>query len=195
MNQALAETSDEDLMVQYAAGDDTAFRLLFERYVPIVSALVRRTIRSTADVQDVVQQVFVRLHRARHDYRPERAFRPWLTTIALNLRRDLGRKAYRRRETALDVSPSSHAKVTPPGIERFHAADALNHAMETLSLRNREILELHWFEGFSFAEVADVLGMSKSAVKVAAHRSYKVLRSELYDHSGGDGIGGDGRDA
>jgi RNA polymerase sigma-70 factor, ECF subfamily len=194
MNQASTESSDEDLMIRYAGGDEIAFRMLFHRYAPIVSALIRRTIRSTADVQDVVQQVFVRLHRARHDYRSDRAFRPWLTTIALNLRRDLARKAYRRRETGLDTMRAEAKASSGHEIERFHAAQALRGAMDKLSARNQEILELHWFEGFTFGEVAEILGMNRSAVKVSAHRSYKVLRREIEAQNSAAHVGGDGRD-
>ncbi len=58
-------------------------------------------------------------------------------------------------------------------------AAALRKALATLSDGQREVIELHWFEGFSFPEVAQIVGASLSAVKVRAHRGYKVLKAEL----------------
>ncbi|MEZ6186739.1 MAG: RNA polymerase sigma factor [Planctomycetota bacterium] len=172
------DASDEALMSRYVDGDPAAFAELFERYGPRLTALFRRGLPAHVDVSDLVQQTFLQIHRARHDYRPGLPLRPWVVTIALNLRR----KHYRvlsRAAQELVVDPSDSGETERRGLERSERAEALHRALEELRPNQREVLELHWFEGLPFAEVARVVGASLSAVKVRAHRAYEALRKTL----------------
>ncbi len=172
--------NDEELMAAYAAGDDAAFRELFLRYAPVVSALIRRDFSRSEDARDLVQQVFLQLHRARRDYRAGAPFRPWLVTIALNVKREHLRRLGRRREAALELAP--HEEAEPPPDRDAKARDvAVNAALARLPENQRDVIVLHWFQGLSFPEIATVVGAKVSAVKVRAHRGYVALRTLLHD--------------
>lgn len=170
-------SSDEELMVAYVEGDEQAFRELFDRYSDRLHRLMTREGIPEEKAGDLVQQAFLNLHRARHDFDPDRSLRSWLYTIALNLRREYFRRMGRRRETPVEEFPAQGR--APERIERLEDAQAVEHAMETLSEKRRTVIELHWFEELTFREIADALGISRSAAKVRAHRAYKEMRENL----------------
>src|SRR5258706_12214080 len=97
------DRDDEQLMAAYVAGDAAAFRELFERYAPLLISMIAAQPGTRNDVADLVQQTFLQLHRARHDFDPRYKRRPWLLTIALNLRRQEARRKYRSPEGPLEL--------------------------------------------------------------------------------------------
>ena len=180
--------SDEELMAAYVAGDQAAFRALFDRWAAPVFALARRRLPSDADARDVVQQTFLQLHRARADFAPGASLRPWLFTIALNLVRERHRRAGRRKESSLEAEsvPEPSAPPSPTLGEGDGEARRVRAALAQLPAAQREVIELHWLEERPFPEIAELVGASLSAVKVRAHRGYERLRAIL------GGIDGDG---
>jgi len=171
--------TDEELMAAYVAGDERAFRELFSRYAPILQRVLRRELAQSEQVGDLVQQTFLHLHRSRLDFEPGRKLRPWIFTIALNLKREYFRRGKRRRETSLDREGVPEPAVPPRGQEQSDAARELGPALAKLPNDQREVIELHWFAGLSFPEVAESVGASVAAVKVRAHRGYVALRRAL----------------
>lgn len=176
-----AERSDEALMMAYVDGDALAFAELFHRYTPRLRRVLLWQVPVRAEVDDLIQQTFLQLHRARRDFDSAHSFRPWLFTIAFNLKREQLRKRKRRPEVALDASAPEPR--TDSGEGRSHAALALDLALVRLPVEQREVIVLHWFGGLSFAEVASAVGASTAAVKVRAHRGYLALR-RLIDEPG-----------
>lgn len=175
---ASREPSDEELMRRYAdRGDRAAFEALFRRFAPRLLAYFRRTTRSDTTAQDLTQQTFLQLHRARRDYRRGAAVRPWLFTIASNVRRDHVRRTLRRPEQALEADRHPEPSVAPATTTARERV--VRRAVEALPEGQREVLLLHWYEGLSFPEIARALGLGTSAVKVRAHRAYKALRLSL----------------
>jgi RNA polymerase sigma-70 factor (ECF subfamily) len=165
--------TDEALMQAYAAGDASAFHELFRRYAPRLLALFR--CGGSQDASDLVQQTFLQLHRARTSYYPEAPFRPWLMTIARNLRRDHFRRL-RRRPIGTEefagqsmIAPGSSAEVV---LELKRALRALRD----LPAREREVIALRCASGLSVAETALQLGSTEAAVKARAQRGYRRLR-------------------
>lgn len=170
--------SDEELMLRYRQGEREAFRSLFERYAPLLHRVVSRDLRDPARVDDLVQQTFLQVHRARFDYDAAQPFRPWIFTIALNLKRETLRTRARRGE--LSGYPDGREPSVPPaGQHRVEARRTVAWALERLPGDQREVIELHWFQGLSFAEVARCLGIGAVAAKVRAHRGYSSLRALL----------------
>jgi RNA polymerase sigma-70 factor, ECF subfamily len=166
--------TDEELMAAHIAGDGAAFRELFDRYAPILLGVLRRSLPRPDDARDLLQLTFLHVHRARADYRPGAPFRPWLFTIALNLRREHFRRVARRPEEPLDEESAAAVPPSDPtDAARVHAA------LSVLPESQREVIVLHWFAGLSFPEVASVVGASVPAVKVRAHRGYERLRAIL----------------
>jgi RNA polymerase sigma factor (sigma-70 family) len=171
------ELSDEQLMQAYTGGDRRAFEELFSRYAPRITRLLRRDVAPTEDADDLVQQTFLQLHRARRDFRPGASVRPWLYTIAFNLKRQYFRRRGRKPETSLEGAPLQDARGRDPEAAIYDAQ--LRAALKTLPEPQREAIVLHWFEGLSYAEVAQIVGAKESAVRVRAHRGYGKLRELL----------------
>lgn len=170
--------SDDELMGRYAAtGERVSFEQLFMRYAGRLHAYFVRNLGPGPHAQDLVQQTFLHVHRARRDFRQGAPFRPWVYTIAANLRRQHVRRALRKPEAQLDPERHPEPSVSP---QASSATDrAVRRALDSLSESQREVVVLHWYQELSFPEVAQVVGASTSAVKVRAHRAYKKLRDIL----------------
>jgi RNA polymerase sigma-70 factor, ECF subfamily len=168
--------SDEELMLAYARGEDAAFRELFARYAPILSRISQRQIGRPADASDIVQQTFLQLHRARHDFDAAMRFKPWVITITMNLGRDLLRRRSRWRESDVDAQV---LVATDPEKPDEEAQQKVRAALAKLPRDQREVIELHWFEELSFNEIAEIVGAKPGAVRVRAHRGYEALRRVL----------------
>lgn len=184
--------TDEELMASYVSGNAAAFDELFARYAPLLLRVMGYMLWRKEDARDLVQETFMQLHRARRDWRVGAPLRPWLMTIALNLKREHFRKDKRRREDPQDGhGMTAPEPVAPPPPENM---SDLKDALAQLSHDQREAIVLHWLEGLSFQEIADITGASTSAVKVRAHRGYLRLRELLVDEPGAR-AGGKTRDA
>jgi RNA polymerase sigma factor (sigma-70 family) len=171
----VADPSDEALMRRYVAGEQAAFGELFARYAPRLTRLMRRDL-GDQDADDLVQQAFLQFHRARFDFKEGAAVRPWLYTIALNLKRQQFRRLGRKRDTVLEEETLAHAGGDPEAALR----DAqLRAALDALPEPQREAIVLHWFEGLTFPEIAQIVGTKLGAVRVRAHRGYRRLREIL----------------
>ena len=174
------EHTDEELMVAYARGDAAAFARLFSRFSPLLLGVMRGGMRDEETARELVQQTFLQLHRARRDYKPGQPLRPWLLTIAYNLKRDHFRRKTRRPEVGLESAPEQVNGRTPAqALERHGRARKLRAALSRLPDDQRQVIELHWFGEVPFAEIAQTVGSSVGAVKVRAHRGYKKLRGLL----------------
>lgn len=166
-------------MAAYVAGDEAAFQELFHRLAPILLRVMEKQLQTREDANDLVQQTFLQLHRARNDFKPGAKLRPYLFTIAINLKRELFRRAKRRPEAPLELDGRSDPSMGPRGQEKAEAARVLRHALLAIPEDQAEVIALHWFEGLSFQEVSEVVGASLSAVKVRAHRGYAAMRRTL----------------
>lgn len=165
-------------MNAYVRGDERAFKALFDRHSPVLLRVMRHQLRKPEDARDLVQQTFLQLHRSRHDFRDGAALKPWLFTIAMNLKREYFRRAGRRPEAPISPDAPEPA-VAPRGQERVDAQDELAFALAGLPEEQREVIALHWLAGIPLPEVADLVGASLSAVKVRAHRGYAAMRRAL----------------
>jgi len=161
-------------MAAYVAGDRAAFRELFDRYAPLLLSLMKRGLDSREDARDLVQQTFLQLHRGRGEFYPSGELRPWLFTIAMNLKRQYFRGLSRRGGQPcelMEVEGESGA-----GIEVQTEVAWVRSLIEDLPADQRDVIVLHWFEGLPFQAVALTVGASLSAVKVRAHRGYVAMR-------------------
>lgn len=174
----MAERTDEELMAAYVGeGSRAAFAELFRRYADRLHGLFMRFIGSPDAASDLVQQTFLHFHRARADFTLGRPVRPWLYTIALNVRREHLRWRSRKKETSLD--PLVHGEPTAEPQASTASERLVQRALAELTEQQREVIFLHYYDDLSFPEIADLLGASLSAVKVRAHRGYEKLREVL----------------
>ncbi|HHO54278.1 MAG TPA: sigma-70 family RNA polymerase sigma factor [Deltaproteobacteria bacterium] len=176
----MGDRTDEDLFAAYVAGDVAAFQILFARYAPLLTRLMLRDVRRRQEAEELVQDTFLHLHRSAGDFRPGAKLRPWLMTIALNLKREHFRRKLRRPEVSLELDGRMDPPAEPGWIaERHDARRQIELALASLPEKHREAIVLHWFAGLSFPEVAEIVGASLSAVKVRAHRGYKLMKSTI----------------
>jgi RNA polymerase sigma-70 factor (ECF subfamily) len=166
-------------MGRYADGDVRAFSEVYDALAPVVTGCMRRwTGPSHAD--DLCQQVFMKVHRARHRYRPGAPVGPWILTIARNLAIDELRKRGTRKEHLTREGALPDIGEMPPEPEsNAETVEAVRAAIAQLSPSQRRVVELHKLEERSFAEVAEMLGINEGAARVRAHRAYGRLRKIL----------------
>jgi len=171
------------LMTAAQAGDAAAYDALLRELLPHLRGFVHRRLFDREAVEDVVQTIFLSLHRARHTYRSERPFGPWLHAIARNAVVDQLRARGRRpQELSLgdDGVPEPRAPLAEPPAEGVASlSPELAGALAELPSSQREAVELIHVEGLSVAEAAAQVGVSRGALKVRAHRGYKALRARL----------------
>ena len=160
------------LMALAQGGDRAAYEALLTALARAARPLAAR--RLPADrVDDGVQNVLLAVHRARHTYDPARPFGPWFLALALHRLTDTWREVHRATRLQADaVEPWAWPEI-PEGHE------ALLEAVSVLPARQRRVVELLKLEQRSVREVARILDMSESAVKVTAHRAYRSLRRTL----------------
>jgi len=171
-------------MAAYIAGDERAFTRLFSRVAPKVHAFFLRSFRDESVADELLQTTFLKIHRALQSYRPDLPFRPWLFTVAAHVRRDEWRRRYRLPETggeealyaADQAAALSAARARESAQDRF--SDLLA-ALDALPEMHRTIIQLHRYEGMTYAEIAQVLGSTSGAVRQHAFRAYESLRRTL----------------
>jgi RNA polymerase sigma-70 factor, ECF subfamily len=164
-------------MGRYVDGDAAAFTQVYNALAPIVRRChARWSGPNTAD--DLTQQTFLRVHRARDSYRQGSPVGPWVLSIARHLSIDSLRKRGRSKETLTRMGALPDRGVGPAA-DRLEVAAAVRSAVADLPAAQRAVIELHKLEERSFAEVADRLGIKESAARVRAHRAYNSLRAAL----------------
>lgn len=170
-------------MVAAQQGESAAYERLLRELLPHVRRQVQRRWFDASGVEDVVQNVLVSIHRARHTYRPERPLLPWVNAISRNAVVDALRERGRRaqREVSLDAPGVAEpaAPESPAGARRAELQPELQQALERLPAAQRQAVSLIHLEGLSVAEAADRAGVSRAALKVRAHRGYRALRAWL----------------
>jgi RNA polymerase sigma-70 factor (ECF subfamily) len=158
-------------------GDAAAYDRLLRSILPPIRRLVSRQLRDPSGVDDVVQDVLISIHRARHTYRPERPFGPWMRTIARNAVIDAHRVRSTRLRREVKIDELEVAADTPePGAGLGGLSPELTEALAQLPPNQREAVELLHIHDLSVAEAAERVGVSPGALRVRAHRGYKALR-------------------
>jgi RNA polymerase sigma-70 factor (ECF subfamily) len=184
------DAPDEDarLMLALCAGDGAAFDQLFRRWSAPLLRYLERMLGDAAAAEELVQEVFLRVHGARERYQPQARFSTWLYRIATNLAlNELRRPRRRRPHASLDEPEAPELAADPPAAEGQLDASRLSQRvvqeLAALPERQRAALCLAAVEGLSYAEIAGALEISESAVKALVHRA----RVTLADRIGGLG--------
>jgi RNA polymerase sigma-70 factor (ECF subfamily) len=175
----MAPDADAALMLAFQRGDEGAFRSLFERHARAMVGFCFHFVRDGARAEELAQDVFVKVHRARDRYRPSARFKTFLYRIASNhclneLRRGeyAARAAERAAEGRADPDALASAGPDPEAAAQGAALErAVAALLERLPDKQRAALVLCRFEGLSYEEIADVLETSVSAVKSLVHRA------------------------
>jgi RNA polymerase sigma-70 factor (ECF subfamily) len=186
--------TDEELMMRFAEGDQSAFVALLRKYRPQLMEFAKHMTRNCETAEDIVQEALLRVVKARDTYRPEAKLSTWLYTIVRNLCYDELRK--HRRQVSLEGMLGDPATVEdrlgdaalrrPPPAARPDVAAArkelselAEEAMLSLSAEHRVVIQLRISEGLGYAEIADRLSCSPGTAKSRMHYALKGLRAEL----------------
>src|SRR5262245_43039313 len=173
-------------MERYAAGDDTAFAAVYDALADRLHAYIRRHVRDLHGCDDLLQETFLRMHKARGTFLAGAAVLPWAFAIARRLVVDRARHDRRAPVDVDDVDADPVAAVRAGDrpeqvVEAREAARRLARALARLPESQRTAFELLKQDGLTLAEAAEVLGVSVTAVKLRAHRAYESIRAALGD--------------
>jgi RNA polymerase sigma-70 factor (ECF subfamily) len=162
-------------MAEVQRGDREAYTALLNDIGPAVMSFLRRRVHEGAEAQDLYQEVFVALHRARHTYQPSRPLEPWLFAIARHVvAHHRQRRSAQRSREVLVAAPPERA-VENVGFVK----PRLEQALRQLSAEQREAFVLLQVDGLSVEMAAARAGTTTGALKVRAHRAYRALRGLL----------------
>lgn len=184
--------SDVQLMLAVKQGDEACFELLLQRYRTPLCHFLSRMVRDPAMAEDLAQEVFMRVYRARKEYRPSAKFTTWLFRIATNLALNALRDTrYRQLEDSLDEPqegedgpqpalevPDCQPLIEQRLIERDRAA-VIQRSILALPEKQRAAVLLHKYHELDYDEIARILECSVSALKSLLFRAYETLRVEL----------------
>lgn len=170
-------------MAAAQAGDATAYERLLRGILLLLPRLVRRQLVSSEQVEDIVQDTLLTIHRVRDTYDPERPLVPWLAAIARRRAID-ARRRLARINTWEQVSPDQLETFPDPRadwhvelIDLDQQQKWLHRALRHLPRKQREAVALMKIRGLSVAEAAIVSGQSVGAIKVNMHRAQQALRA------------------
>jgi RNA polymerase sigma-70 factor (ECF subfamily) len=170
-----SEPTDAELVATLAAGDLRALGALYARHKGMVRAAVRRfaPLSPPADVEELVEEVFLALPGAAARYEERTRFKAWLFGIAIRKTRSFRRKAWLRR---VAVRPSGEPRDPGPAPDRrIEQRDLALKLLAALPDGQREVLVLHAVEGLDGAEIAELLGVSAATVWTRLHRARRAV--------------------
>ena len=183
--------SDAAIMLRVAAGDESGFNYLVEKYHRAMVHFLFRMVRTQAVAEELAQEVFLRVYRSRESYRAEAKFTTWLYRIATNLAVNHARDTKHERAAQnvyLDV-PDPETGTTPevaddePTVEQRLLSDermaAIRKHVMALPERQRMAVLMHKYQGLDYRQIGEVLKLSESATKSLLFRAYQTLRDKL----------------
>lgn len=167
------------LMQRSLGGDSQAYARLLQETARLLRPFLAKRLYSGNEVDDVLQEVLISIHKARHTYDGVRPYKPWVYAIAKFRLQDHLRAHYADRlHDAEDLSELEEVLPDEAGEPAFDY-ESIRAEVARLPEKQAAILQLMHQDGYTAREVAARTGMTESAVKVAAHRAYKALRMRL----------------
>jgi RNA polymerase sigma factor (sigma-70 family) len=178
---------DESLLIERARdGDATAFGALVKRHADVATR-VAYVVAPGADVEDTIQEAFVKAWRALPRFRTGAPFRPWLCRIVANEAKNRARSA-RRRDALVIRTAAVETREGPPSPEAIaldrDESEALARAMNALRPNDRLVIAYRWLLELSEAEMADALDVPIGTVKSRLSRAMAKLRTQLLAQGG-----------
>lgn len=187
----VVETGDADVMLRLAAGDLDCFEVLMNKYRRPIVHFMYRMVHNQAVAEEMAQEVFLRVYRARETYRAEARFTTWLYRIATNLAVNYARDTRNERIAAKvqldepDPETGSYHDVadSTPTIEadllRDERMKAIKAHVMALPERQRTAVLMHKYQEMDYKQIGAVLKLSESATKSLLFRAYQTLRERL----------------
>jgi len=168
--------SDADLVRAYQGGDEGGATALVGRHAPGVARFLAATGADPGELDDLLQETFIRAFRSLATWRDETAFRSWLLSIACNLARDDHRR--RRRRIVVTLEETDLVVQSGPA-EQFDATEAerrMQSGLGTLPRLQREVFLLRAQQGMDYSEIAQTLDTTPGSARVHYHHAVKRLK-------------------
>ena len=193
VREGLDPTSDAAIMLRVAEGDETGFTYLAQKYHRPMIHFLFRMVGNQAIAEELAQEVFLRVYRARGSYRAEARFTTWLYRIATNLAVNYARdtKNERTAQTVYLDQPDPETGMSPDladdepsaeeGLLRDERMAAIRRHVMALPERQRMAVLMHKYQGMDYRQIGEVLKLSESATKSLLFRAYQTLREKLKD--------------
>lgn len=184
---------DVQLMLRVKQGDEEAFAELVEHYQDRVISIFANILSDQEAAEDLAQETFMRIYRARNGYEPQAKFSTWLFRIANNLASNTKRSKGRRKEVQFGSDETGPLSTRPPEknlpeksglmparmLDKAELLNIVHQAMESLNERQRIAVLLNKFEEMSYADIAATLELSPSAVKSLLSRARENMKDHL----------------
>lgn len=161
------------------SGDLDQAGLLFDRYHVGLYHFFHRMIQDRELSKDLTQNVFVRLLRYRGSYQPGQPFRAWIYRVARNVANDHFEK---QKSSFVGLKPIHERVAAPDGAEQAEQVVTLQLALQQLPQSDRDLLVMSRYQELKYEEIAQIMGLSLSAVKVRVHRAIKKLKELYFKH-------------
>lgn len=176
--------NDAELVKQILNGNNNAFRYLVANYQRLVLHVVGRIVQRQDEVEDICQEVFIKVFRKMNRFRGESRLSTWIATIAYNTSISHVRKLARRGEQSYDDKPALIAlerdeSLNQKVVEKEEAKKILMEMIEQLPVNYRTVLTLFHLEEFSYKEIEDITGMPEGTIKSYLSRARKLLKAKL----------------
>ena len=170
---------DSELITAWLAGDEQAAAELVRRHARALARFLAGAGAPEGEVDDLVQETFIRAFRAMGSFRQQCQFRTWLLTIGGNALKDLGRKLARRRIVPLDDRLASHDGDPQQRAEAGETEARLQEGLGRLTRMQREVFLLRAQQGLEYDEIAAALDSTPGAARVHYHHAVKRLKEWL----------------
>jgi RNA polymerase sigma-70 factor (ECF subfamily) len=165
------------LMIGYQKGSMDDFAQLYDTLKRPLLRYLWTFVRNSTTAEDLLQETFLQIHRARQTYTPPRPVRPWVYAITRHVAL-MHLRSMRRRKELLPDDDLPEVPV-PPEVERLADRATVHRMLAELPRSGQEVLMLHHLLGLSFEEVGQILGVATGTAKVRAHRAIKALREKI----------------
>ncbi len=163
---------------QSRLGDKKSYNSLLQEAAKIIEKFIYSKVGNKADNDDILQEVLIAIHKSLHTYNSDRSFLNWMFAIANFKVKDYLRSYYKNKRFSEVDFHEIEFKLSSDVTFDGHNSELLNEILLKLPEKQRKILYLSKIEGYDAKEVAQIMNMSVSAVKVASHRAIKKLIAE-----------------
>lgn len=172
--------NESALVQQLRSGDPSAFRLLYERYAPRLAAFATRFKASREESDEIVQETFIRIWKHRDRIDANAPFEAYIITIAKNLIYNQIRKAGHQQNYIREITYQFNQQ--EPGGNARELQQLIGKTMQELPEKCRAIFRKSRMEGYSNAQIAEEMAISKSTVENQLNKALKIMRKSLEDH-------------
>ena len=181
MKLRIKTLSDEQLVINYLKGDEKSLEVLIKRYLKPIYNFAFQFVGNSPEAEDITQEVFVKMWRNLKKFNRQKKFKTWIFAIAKNTGLDFLRKKKKLSTLSLEeYFYLSDLSSSPKEIfEKENLKEKIQEAIEKLSLKTKEILNLYYIEGFNLREIGEILEESINTVKSKHRRAIAKLKNIL----------------